>query len=529
MKNLTLIALFFLVSNSFIAQLPQGMSYQAVIRDTNGNLITESMVGIRISIIQGSPSGTVVYVETHSPMTNINGLASLIIGMGTPTSGSYPVIDWSVPYYIKTETDPTGGNNYVLISTSQLLAVPYALHALDVSNKDDADSDPTNEIELPPGGQNGQFLRMIEGVPTWVFPDAEPPSIPMNFSFSNETPTSVDLTWNPSTDNISVSGYRLQQNGDLISGITDVTYQVNDLVPMTSYEFYVQAYDLDGNSSDYSNPLYLDREPPTAPQNLFASNFSPSSSTLDLHWSPSTDDNEIYYYEIYQNGALVEVVLAEVLTYQITGLPANTSYDFFLRAMDTSFNLGPASPTIYVDRQPPTVPGDFIATYNPSSNTISFSWTDSQDDLGINLYRIREVNGLIGEIIIPWGIGNVAGTNQDFPGSLQFEIRAEDVSGNAGPWTDMVYVDISPPSNPSTFLVSASGTACPTFEGKFTYSHSASSDDVGVVLYEMFVDGVSVASSPNVIQYQTPCVPISPEPSVCVIAYDAVGNASSCN
>ncbi|MDI6832601.1 MAG: FISUMP domain-containing protein [Bacteroidales bacterium] len=111
-------------------QSPEKMSYQAVIRNSSDQLVTDQLVGMQISILQGSASGTAVYVETQTPTTNANGLVSIEIGDGTVVSGDFTTIDWANgPYFIKTETDPTGGINYTITGTSQLLSVPYALHA----------------------------------------------------------------------------------------------------------------------------------------------------------------------------------------------------------------------------------------------------------------------------------------------------------------------------------------------------------------------------------------------------------------
>ena len=115
---------------SVFAQAPEKMSYQAVIRNSSDALITNTQIGMQISILQGSASGTAVYVETQEPSTNANGLVSIEIGTGTVESGDFTIIDWANgPYFIKTETDPAGGETYTITSTSQLLSVPYALHA----------------------------------------------------------------------------------------------------------------------------------------------------------------------------------------------------------------------------------------------------------------------------------------------------------------------------------------------------------------------------------------------------------------
>ena len=130
MKKIFTILIAVLLTASVFAQAPQKMSYQAVIRDASDNLVISQAVGIQISILQGTASGTVVYVETQTPTTNANGLVSIEIGTGTVVSGDFTTIDWANgSYFIKTETDPTGGTNYTITGTSQLLSVPYALHA----------------------------------------------------------------------------------------------------------------------------------------------------------------------------------------------------------------------------------------------------------------------------------------------------------------------------------------------------------------------------------------------------------------
>jgi hypothetical protein len=111
-------------------QAPERMSFQSVVRDAAGLLVENRPVGMRISILRYAPNGPVVYGETHQVSTNFHGLASFQIGEGTAQAGQLGAIDWSEgPYFLRTEADPDGGTAYSITGVSQLLSVPYALHA----------------------------------------------------------------------------------------------------------------------------------------------------------------------------------------------------------------------------------------------------------------------------------------------------------------------------------------------------------------------------------------------------------------
>jgi len=148
-KNLILAVFCLIISAMTFAQVPQKMSYQAVVRGSDNNLVTNSEISIRISILQGSADGEAVYTETHSATTNANGLVSIEIGDGT-SSDDFSAINWANgPFFVKTETDVNGGNNYDIIGVSQLLSVPYAMYAQTAGNVPDVsgflteESDPT--------------------------------------------------------------------------------------------------------------------------------------------------------------------------------------------------------------------------------------------------------------------------------------------------------------------------------------------------------------------------------------------------
>jgi len=123
------LTLCILISTS--AQVPQGINYQAVARNSQGAIIPAQNVSVRFSVIEGSISGTIVYQEMHTTTTNNYGLFTLVIGKGTVQNGSFTNINWgsATDKFLKVEIASSGGSNYDLQGTTQLLSVPYALYA----------------------------------------------------------------------------------------------------------------------------------------------------------------------------------------------------------------------------------------------------------------------------------------------------------------------------------------------------------------------------------------------------------------
>jgi uncharacterized protein (TIGR02145 family) len=112
------------------AQAPSRFSYQAAIRNSSNQVVANQLIGVRISILQGSTSGANLYSETHQVTSNTVGVMTLEVGGGAPISGSFAAIDWSLgPYFVQSEIDQNGGTDYAVSLTTQLLSVPYALYA----------------------------------------------------------------------------------------------------------------------------------------------------------------------------------------------------------------------------------------------------------------------------------------------------------------------------------------------------------------------------------------------------------------
>ncbi|MBR4912034.1 MAG: hypothetical protein IKZ54_04260 [Bacteroidales bacterium] len=152
MKKFTvLIVMLLLCVGSLFAQVPEKFNYQAVVRNASNALVTNAQVGVRVSILQGSAAGNAVYVENHTATTNANGLLTIEIGGGTVLEGNFASIEWNLgQLFLKTEIDPAGASNYTIVSTQQLLSVPYALYAKEAGNGFSGDyNDLTNKPTIP--------------------------------------------------------------------------------------------------------------------------------------------------------------------------------------------------------------------------------------------------------------------------------------------------------------------------------------------------------------------------------------------
>ena len=280
MKNLFKILVLVLSSTIVIAQTPQRMHYQAVIRDINSNLISNKTVGIRINILKDSASGTSVYNEIQTPETNSNGLISIEIG----DESGFSSIDWTKgSFYLKTETDPTGKTNYTITGISQLLSVPYAFHAKTAEKL-------TGGISLPPGntkgdmqywngtewviiptGKPGQFLQLSEsGIPVW---SGSPIASLTTTAATSQTTTSV-ITGGLITDNgnstITKVGvcYSKLPKPDITDSITtdsivkgSFVSTITGLTPSTTY--YIRAYATNGTGTGYGNEISFTTPAPT--------------------------------------------------------------------------------------------------------------------------------------------------------------------------------------------------------------------------------------------------------------------------
>lgn len=184
--------------------------------------------------------------------------------------------------------------------------------------------------------------------------DTQAPTAPSSLAFSGVTSTSVNLSWNASSDNVGVTGYRIYNGTNQIAAVSGSTlnYNVTGLTANTAYSFQVKAVDAAGNLSAASNTVNVttsqvvnDTQAPTAPGNLHVMG-TPTSSSVTLMWNPSTDNVGVTGYKIYRGTTLAGTVSGTTTEYTVSGLSASTSYTFTVRAIDATGNESAASNSV---------------------------------------------------------------------------------------------------------------------------------------------------------------------------------------
>ena len=301
MKKLLSLLLVGITTVSALAQVPKKISYQAVIRNSNNVLVTNQQIGMQISILQGGLNGNAVYVETQSPTTNANGLVSIDIGTGNVVTGNLSNINWTNgSFYIKSETDLMGGNNYTITGTSEILSVPFALYAGNAGSLKlmdgsqgfgkvlTSDSNGVGAWKTPTGGSlpngsnpgqmlywdgnawvpvvpgtTGQTLTYCNDIPTW----GPCPTVPV---LSTATPTKIDSTSATVGGTITSNGNGAIKasgvcyattpnptlnNNVLLNGATSGSFSnvLGGLNPLTTY--YLRAFATNVAGTTYGNQV----------------------------------------------------------------------------------------------------------------------------------------------------------------------------------------------------------------------------------------------------------------------------------
>jgi len=469
-----------------------------------------------------------------------------------------------------------GGNNWTTI----LAATPNdGTQAVTIPNT------PSTSCRIMVKGTNHIFFDVSNTnftITAGSAPDTQAPTAP-TLAASGTTQTTTNLSWSGATDNVGVTGYDVYQGAALLGSTATSTYAVTGLMASTTYTFTVKAKDAAGNISVASNTVSVttsapagDTQAPTAPT-LAAS--GTTQTTTNLSWSGATDNVGVTGYDVYQGAALLGSTAST--TYAVTGLSASTAYSFTVRAKDAAGNVSVASNTVsvttlsagitYCTSQGNSINDEFIGRVqigsidntsggisgyvdytSLSTNltqgaaatiTITPTWTGSTysegyavfidynqdgdfDDAGETVWSkaTSTTTPAVGTFSVPTGATSGATRMRVSMKYNGTPTACETFSyGQVEDYTVNIVVaagDTTAPSTPTNLV--ASGTTQTTT----TLTWNASSDNVAVTGYEVFLNGSSIGTVTTTSSNITGLT-ASTAYSFTVRSFDAAGNNSA--
>lgn len=367
------------------------------------------------------------------------------------------------------------------------------------------------------------------GAPPNAPSDQESPSAVVDLSSSNTTAIGTNLNWTASTDNVGVVDYEVFQDGNSI-GLTggNINFSVGELSPNSVYTFIVFAMDAAGNTSEISNSEIVTTEEDTdSPSQIIdLSENNTTSTTTDLSWTGSSDNVGVVNYEVFQDGLSIGQTGGAV-NFNVSGLSASTNYAFSVFAIDGAGNLSLESNVLNVltlsvpDSEPPSTITD-LTSGNITLTSTDLLWSASTDNIGVTDYEVFQNGVSIGLT------GNMTSINVvDLISNVTyvFTVVAFDAAGNSSSISNTENVTTLSDNESPTPVTDLNATN--TMVRTTDLSWSASSDNVAVVDYEIFQDGLSIGVSGGLTSFGVTGLGAGNSYAFTVFALDAVGNTST--
>ena len=349
--------------------------------------------------------------------------------------------------------------------------------------------------------------------------DTSPPTSPSGVAVRMLPGNVAELSWSPSTDNVGVTGYELFRAEVRVASVNGTKAREEKLAAGKEHCWTVKALDAGGNRSAASDPAcatFPDTTPPTAPQRATAS--AAEERVVELAWEASLDDVGVVRYEIQRAGA--PVLIATGPATRERGLLPARPYCYTVRACDAAGNCSSPAPEACAttpDLTPPSIPATLDA--KPHSDVaIHLAWARSTDEVGVTGYEVKR-----GEKVVAAGLPDPSFTDGGLhPGTKYcYAVLALDAAGNRSPAAQACATtpDLTPPTRPGRpAAVSVSST-------QIFVGWDPSTDDVGVLGYEVLREGAVIATVPATRARERK-LPANQEFCYTVRAFDAAGNRS---
>ena len=324
---------------------------------------------------------------------------------------------------------------------------------------------------------------------TFTTPDVVAPSIPVNITAIESTPTSLRIQWDASTDNVGVTGYNVYRNRDFVGTIKGNRLTITGLKQNTPYSITVMAFDASKNRSAQSVPVILrtaDSQAPVVPGAISTSLITKDSAFFS--WVASTDNVGVTGYNVYVDGVLIKTVSANRT--ELTGLTPLTSYSVRLQAIDAAKNRSTLSAPFTITTMEgvaPTVPTNLTASAITRTG-FTVSWTASTDNVGVTGYQVLR-NG-VQVATVRNGLTSFAFAGLALNETHQIAVRAIDAASNLSTLTDAISVSTTPVLDAVAPTAPVNVTSSNLTRTSVRISWTASTDNVAVTAYNIYHNGV---------------------------------------
>src|SRR6185436_6304953 len=351
-------------------------------------------------------------------------------------------------------------------------------------------------------------MGVAVGTPAPPVLDTVAPSAPGTLTATAAGSTQVNLAWGAATDNVGVTGYRVERCAGAgcstftqIATPTGTSFGDTGLTAGTSYSYRVRAADAAGNLGGYSNVASAattapDTTPPSAPPSLSAT--AASATQINLSWTAATDNVAVTGYRVERcqgDGCttFAQIFTLSGTTFNNTGLTASTSYSYRVRAVDAAGNLGgyssvaTATTLATPDTTAPSAPTGLSAKASGSTQ-VDLAWTASTDNVGVTGYQILRCTGSTCTTFAQVGtssVTNFSNTGLAASTTYRYRVRAVDGAGNVSGNSNTV--NATTPAAPDTTPPSAPGglAAVAASQSQVSVSWTAATDNVSVTGYQL--------------------------------------------
>jgi chitodextrinase len=424
---------------------------------------------------RSDPSTIYVFIPDQEPPSQVTGLVA------TAVSDSYLTIQWNPA------TDNVAVSHYNIYRNGTL----HNTTTNTFFNDTGLDYEVTYVYSVE-AVDTSDLVGLMSSDLTLTTADTSPPSQVTGLQAFNITTDSLDLIWEAATDDFGIAYYLVYRDGEIVANVTSLSFSDVGLNNDTTYIYQVRAVDTSSNFGPLSDPYEVstlavpDLEPPSQVENL--SNTTVSATSTTLTWDEATDNVAVSHYNIYRNGTLIGTTSDS--TFFVTGLTAETAYNFTVVAVDTSGNIGNASNPLIVitleiaDTDPPNQVTNLTNT-TTTSTVVILEW-DEIVGSDIDYYEIFRDGFSIGYSLT----NNFTDSNVTEYTTYTYTVRAVDTSGNEGDLSDPLVVqtlDETPPTQVAGVIAEAISAT----EVELSWD-AASDEHSGVSHYEIYRNGILI-------------------------------------